>query len=66
MPSECFCFAFFFGTACDAIMFAVALGTNISCSLGRQYRPVFSLSFEDIYALLQLLLSHNHEHIRME
>jgi len=46
MPSECFCFAFFFGTACGAIMFAVALGTNISCSLGRQYRPVFSsLSF---------------------
>jgi hypothetical protein len=25
MPSECFCFAFFFGTACGAIKFAVAL-----------------------------------------
>jgi hypothetical protein len=29
--------------------FAVATGTTISCSLGRQYRPVFSLSILDVY-----------------
>jgi hypothetical protein len=49
MPKECFCFNFCFGTACGAIMFAVAIGTTISCSLARQYRPVFSLSFLDVY-----------------
>jgi hypothetical protein len=30
--------------------FAVATGTTISGSLGRQYGPVFSLSFLDVYA----------------
>jgi hypothetical protein len=29
--------------------FAVATGTTISCSLGRQYGPVFSPSFLDVY-----------------
>jgi hypothetical protein len=29
--------------------FAVAADTITSCSLGRQYRPVFSLSFLDVY-----------------
>jgi hypothetical protein len=40
---------FCFGTAYHAIMFVVATGTTISCSLGRQYRPVLSLSFLDVY-----------------
>jgi hypothetical protein len=31
--------------------FAVATDTITSCSLGRQYGPVFSLSFLDVYAL---------------
>jgi hypothetical protein len=34
------------------IMFAGATGTTISSSLGRQYRPVLSLSFSDIYGLV--------------
>ena len=41
MPSKCFCFDFWFCTAC---------GTSISCSLGRQYWPVFSLSFLNVFA----------------
>jgi len=40
IPRECYCFDFCFGTACDAIMFVVAIGTTISCSLGRHYRPI--------------------------
>jgi hypothetical protein len=40
-----------FGTACGAIMVEVANGTTISCSLGRQYWPVLSLSFLDVYGL---------------
>ncbi len=44
-----FLFCFFFGTACSAILFAVATGTTISSSLGRQYGPVLSLSFLDVY-----------------
>jgi hypothetical protein len=34
MPWECF-FSFSFGTAYDVIMFEVATGTTISCSLVR-------------------------------
>jgi hypothetical protein len=49
MARECFCFDFCFGASCGAIMFAVATGTNISSSLGRQDRPVLSLSFLDVY-----------------
>ncbi len=30
-------------------MFAVVTGTTISCSLCRQYRPVLTLSFLDVY-----------------
>jgi hypothetical protein len=30
-------------------MFAMTIGTTISCSLDRQYGPVLSLSFFDIY-----------------
>ncbi len=45
MPWECFCF----GTACGAIMFAVATDTTISCSLGRQYVPVLSLSLLNVF-----------------
>jgi len=30
-------------------VFAVANGTTIPCSLGRQYGPVHSLSFLDVY-----------------
>ncbi len=33
------------------IMLAVATDTTISCSLDRQYRLVFSLSFIDVYGL---------------
>jgi hypothetical protein len=36
------------GTACGAIIFAVAAVTTISYSLGRQYRPVLSLSLSDV------------------
>ncbi len=32
--------------------FAVATGTTISCSLGRWYGTVFSLSFLDVYVLV--------------
>jgi hypothetical protein len=35
--------------ACNTYMFAAASGTTISCSLGRQYGPVLSLSFLDDY-----------------
>ncbi len=31
------------------IMFLVATGTNMSCSLGRQYKPVLSQFFLDVY-----------------
>jgi hypothetical protein len=34
-----------------APFFAVATGTSISCSLGRRYGPVFSLTFIDVYGL---------------
>jgi hypothetical protein len=37
-----------------AIKFAVASETAISCCLGRQYRPVLSLSFLDSYVLISL------------
>jgi hypothetical protein len=30
----------------------VATGTTISCSLGRQYRQVLSLSFLDVYGVV--------------
>jgi hypothetical protein len=40
---------FCFGTAFGAIKFAVATGTTISFSLGRQYRPELSLCFLDVY-----------------
>jgi hypothetical protein len=49
MPKPCFCFYFDFGMAFGAIMFAVATGTTIFCSLARQYRPLLSLSFFDVY-----------------
>jgi hypothetical protein len=44
-----FLFCLCFGTACDAITFAVAVGKTISRCLGRQYRAVLSLSFFDVY-----------------
>jgi hypothetical protein len=37
------------GTACSAVMFAVATDTTISCTLYRQYGPVLSLSSLDVY-----------------
>jgi len=43
-----FLFCLCFGTACGAIMFAVATGTTISFSVGSQYGPVLSLSFFDV------------------
>ncbi len=45
--SRCFRFDFWFGITCVIISFAVAIGTTISCSLGRLYGPVFSLSYLD-------------------
>ncbi len=44
-----FLFLSWFCTACVAIMFAMAIGTTISCSLGRRYRPVLGLSLSDVY-----------------
>jgi hypothetical protein len=35
--------------ACNTYIFAVAISTTISCSLGRQYGPVLSLAFLDVY-----------------
>ena len=35
-----------------AIMFAVATGTTMFCSLDRQYVPVLSLSFYDVYGAI--------------
>jgi hypothetical protein len=52
MIRQCFCFDFCFGKACGTIMFAVATGATISCSLGRQYGPVPSLSFLDIHVYM--------------
>ncbi len=46
-----FLFLFCFGT-CGAIMIAVSTGTTISCSLGRQYRPMLGLSFLFVYAII--------------
>jgi hypothetical protein len=46
---EMFLFWFYIGTECGAIMFAMATGTTISCSLGRQYGPVLRLSFLDAF-----------------
>jgi hypothetical protein len=47
---ECFCF----GTACSSIIFAVAIVTTISCSLGRWYGPMLSISFFDVYGKIGL------------
>jgi hypothetical protein len=49
MPRECFCFDFSFWFSMWHHYFAVASDTITSCSLGRQYGPVFSLSFLDVY-----------------
>ncbi len=44
-------------------MFAKVTGTAISCSLGRQYKPILSLSFLDIYDVAPLCLnSHLHSY----
>ncbi len=51
-----FLFCFFFGTACSAILFVVATGTTMSCSLCRQYKPVLRLYFLDVYDVLPLCL----------
>jgi hypothetical protein len=37
--------------------FTVATGAAISCSLGSQYGPVFSLSFFDVYDFTNLPLN---------
>jgi hypothetical protein len=50
---EMFLLVFWFGTACNDIMFAVAIGATISCSLGRQYKPMLSLSFLDVCGMNQ-------------
>jgi hypothetical protein len=49
MPWECFSF----GTACGAIMFAVAIDRAISCNLGKAIRDVLTLSFLHVYWLTQ-------------
>jgi hypothetical protein len=48
----CFCFDFCFGTLYGAIVAAVDTGTTISCSLGRQYGPLLSLFFLDVYGAM--------------
>jgi hypothetical protein len=48
----CFCFYFCFGASHGAIMPVVATGTTISCSQGRRYGPVLSLSFLDVYGAM--------------
>ncbi len=53
-------FWFCFDTACGAMIFAVATGTTISSSLGRQYRPVLSLSFLDVDGLNIASISARH------
>jgi hypothetical protein len=54
MSKECFSIDFCIGSAYDKI-FAVATGTTISCSLGKHYGPVFSLSSLGVYAGRTLL-----------
>jgi hypothetical protein len=49
-PIGMFLFSFSFGTACGAIVFAVATGTTISRSLRRGYIQVLGLSFFDVNA----------------
>ncbi len=39
-------------------MCAVATGKTISCCLGKQYRPMLSLSFLDVYAYHYVCNSH--------
>ncbi len=46
----------------SAIIFAVATGTTISHSLGRQYRPMFSVFFLDIYRCNYVCNSHWHNY----
>ncbi len=44
-------FCYSFGTVCGDIKFAVVTRTAISCSLSRQYRPILSLYFLDVYGV---------------
>jgi hypothetical protein len=44
-----FGFVLCFGSVWSSKIFAVAIDTTISCSLGRQYRPLFRLFFLDVY-----------------
>ncbi len=44
-----FRFRFLLWYSSSAIMLVLATVTYISCSLGKQYRPVLSLSFLDVY-----------------
>ncbi len=46
MPRECF-YLIWYSMWCH--YFAVATDTITSCSLGKRYGPVFSLSFLDVY-----------------
>jgi len=55
MPRECFCFDFWFWYSMWHHYFIVAIGTTISCSLGRRYGPVFSLSFLGVYGYTPLI-----------
>jgi len=50
---------FYFGTACDTIIFAVDTATTISHSLGKRYGPVLSLSFLDVYDSISNIVSTN-------
>ncbi len=49
-----FSFWFCHGAVCGTIMFAVATGTTISCSLGRHYGTELKTSSLDVYASLLL------------
>jgi hypothetical protein len=55
MAMFCFDFALVQHVAPFCLHFALATGTTISCSLGRQYGTVLSLS-TDVYGLAAILI----------
>jgi hypothetical protein len=52
MPWGYLLFHFSIGTSNSTIISAVADATILSCSLGRQYRQMHSLSFYDFYGVV--------------
>ncbi len=57
--NECLCFDFCFGTASGAIMFAMAIGTTISCDMDRQYaQSIFLRCLCSNFVLIKTLFGH--------